>query len=64
MKEAMRAAKELEKHRLASDKEILSIYRDGMKSAEELNRLLKPVWFVSAPRRKVYKSGRVTKSRR
>lgn len=64
VRKAMSAAKRLESHPVASDSEIERIYRDGMERAERLRDMLRPAWYVNAPRRKVYKSGDVTKTRR
>jgi len=44
---AMKRAKELEKIPVPTDKEIVAIYKDGLKEAEKLRKLLKPHWFIA-----------------
>ncbi len=46
VKQAMKAAKKLEKIPVPSDKELLKIYKDAKSSVQRLNKLLKPQWFV------------------
>ncbi len=46
VKQALAAARELEKIPMPSEKEIVSLYREGMEEAQKLNKLLKPGWFV------------------
>jgi len=47
VKEALKKAKELEKKPVPTKAEVLSIYKEGITSAQKLNKLLKPAWFVS-----------------
>jgi len=42
----MEKAKELERKPVPSMVEIVEIYKDGLKEAERLRKLLKPQWFV------------------
>jgi len=46
-KKVLAAAKALEKIPMPSDREIVALYKEGLKHAEELRKLLKPEWFVS-----------------
>lgn len=46
-KKVLSAAKELEKIPMPSDREIAALYKEGLKHAQELQKLLKPEWFVS-----------------
>lgn len=66
VRKAMAAAKKLEAQDVPSEKDIVKVYRRGMKTAEQLKGMLKPSWFVECPRekRKVYKSRRASSSRR
>jgi hypothetical protein len=45
-KKAIAAAKKLESIPEPSKEEIIRIYKEGMREAERLQRLLKPEWFV------------------
>ncbi len=46
VRKAMEKAKELEKTPLPTREEIVKTYKDGLKEAEKLRKLLKPQWFV------------------
>ncbi|MBW2970301.1 hypothetical protein KY309_01405 [Candidatus Woesearchaeota archaeon] len=46
VRKAMQKAKEIEKIPVPTKEEIVAIYKDGMKQAEKLRKLLKPQWFV------------------
>jgi hypothetical protein len=46
VKEALKAAKALEKIPLPSDKDIAALAKEGLSHAQQLHRLLKPEWFV------------------
>ena len=56
VKEAMKKAKEIEKIPTPSREEVLELYKAGLKSAEKLNKLLKPQWFISDVHKKVLPS--------
>ena len=45
-KRALKAAKELERLPLPTDKEIVQLYKEGLEEARKLQKLLKPEWFV------------------
>ncbi len=46
IEKTLAAAKELEKIPGPSKEEIVMIYKEGMREAERLQKLLKPEWFV------------------
>lgn len=46
VKEALKAAKALEKIPLPSDKELLAMAKEGLAHAQQLQKMLKPEWFV------------------
>jgi hypothetical protein len=45
-KQALKAAKELEKIPMPSQEEIVRVYKDAFEQAKRLQKLLKPAWFV------------------
>ena len=45
-KQALKAAKELEKLPAPTKQEIVRLYKDGLEEAKRLQKLLKPEWFV------------------
>lgn len=45
-KDALKAAKELERLPLPTDKEIVKLYKEGLEEARKLQKLLTPEWFV------------------
>lgn len=63
VKKALDSAKKLEKHSPVPKKDVVKLYKDGMKRADMMQKLLKPVWFVqdtdSPRKRKVYKPVKV-----
>lgn len=46
VKEALKKARRLEEQPLASDKEIVDIYKKGLEEGEQLKKLLRSAWFV------------------
>lgn len=59
--EALARAKELERKPLPTKKEVLSIYQEGIKNAQQLGKLLKPAWFVSDEKTPRAKRARIKK---
>ena len=45
-KQALAAARELERIPMPSEKEIVSLYKEGLEEAQKLNKILKQAWFV------------------
>jgi len=46
VKDALKAAKALEKIPVPSDKDIAALNKAGLSHAQQLQQLLKPEWFV------------------
>jgi hypothetical protein len=46
VRKAMEKAKKIEKIPVPTKQEIVSIYKDGLKEAGKLRKLLKPEWFM------------------
>lgn len=45
-KQALKAAKELERLPMPSKEDIVRIYKEGLEEVKRLQKLLKPEWFV------------------
>ncbi|MBD3361581.1 hypothetical protein GF358_02185 [Candidatus Woesearchaeota archaeon] len=52
IKEALKRAKELEKHQPMPKKKVVEIYKEGISFGEKIKNFLTPSWFVSDPHTK------------
>jgi hypothetical protein len=55
VQDALKRARELEKHTPLSREEVVKIYKEGISFGETLKKLLKPSWFVKDVHRKKVK---------
>lgn len=52
VKEALKVAKELEKQEPMPREKVVEIYKEGIETAQSLQKLLKPDWFLKEEKAK------------